>query len=208
VKLYTYFRSSAAYRVRIALALKGLAYESLPVNLIKGGQDEAAFRAVNPQGRVPALHVDGDVLTQSPAILEYLEECYPEPPLLPTEPLARARVRAACAVIACDIHPLNNIGALRYLKRRMGQDQTSIDAWCTHWIREGFSALEDLLQPGPFAFGSHPTLADVYLVPQVYNARRLNLSLDDYPNIAAVDATCSTLSTFVAARPDNQIDAA
>jgi maleylacetoacetate isomerase len=208
VKLYTYFRSSAAYRVRIALALKGLPYESLPVNLIKGGQDEAAFRAVNPQGRVPVLDVDGDVLTQSPAILEYLEECYPDPPLLPTGPLARARVRAACAIIACDVHPLNNIGALRYLKRRMGQDQASIDAWCTHWIREGFSALEDLLQPGPFAFGSHPTLADVYLVPQVYNARRLNVSLDEYPNIAAVDGACATLAEFLAARPDNQIDAA
>lgn len=207
VKLYTYFRSSAAYRVRIALALKGIAYESLPVNLVKGGQDEATFRTVNPQGRIPVLVVAGDVLTQSPAILEYLEERYPDPPLLPPEPLLRARIRAACALIACDIHPLNNIGVLRYLKRRMGQEQASIDAWCTHWIREGFNALENLLQPGPFAFGSQPTLADAYLVPQVYNARRLNVSLDDYPNICAVDAICATVPAFMAARPDHQVDA-
>lgn len=208
MKLYTYFRSSAAYRVRIALALKGLAYESLPIDLIRGGQDEAGFRAVNPQGRIPALEVDGELLIQSPAILEYLEECYPDPPLLPAEPVARAKVRAACALIACDIHPLNNIGALRYLKRRMGQDQVSIDTWCIHWIQEGFTALESMLQPDPFAFGSQPSLADVYLVPQVSNARRLNMALDNYPKIAAVDAVCATVPAFVAALPENQVDAA
>lgn len=207
MKLYTYFRSSAAYRVRIALALKAVAYESLPVNLLKGAQDEAAFKAVNPQGRVPAVVIDGDVLIQSPAILEYLEEVYPEPPLLPPQPLDRAKVRAACSLIACDIHPLNNIGVLRYLKRRMGQDQASIDAWYAYWVREGFNALENLLQPGPFAFGPQPTLADVYLVPQVYNARRLNVSLDDCPKIRAVDAACAAIPAFVAARPENQNDA-
>jgi len=207
-RLHTYFRSSAAYRVRIALALKGIAFEAVPVNLLKGGQDEDAFRAVNPQGRVPVLAIDGDVLTQSPAILEYLEECCPDPPLLPSRPLDRARIRAACALIACDIHPLNNIGVLRYLKRQMGQDQASIDAWYTHWIREGFNALEPLLRPNPFAFGPHPTLADVYLVPQVYNARRMNISLDGYPSIRAVDAACAEIPAFVAARPDHQDDAA
>ncbi len=161
MQLYTYFRSSAAYRVRIALALKGIAYASVPVNLLKGAQDENAFKAVNPQGRVPALVVDNDVLIQSPAILEYLEDCYPHPPLLPSLPLDRAKIRGVCSLIACDIHPLNNIGVLRYLRHWMGQDQASIDAWYAHWIREGFDALECFLKPGPFAFGQHLTLADV-----------------------------------------------
>ncbi len=207
MKLYTYFRSSAAYRVRIALALKGIAYEAVPIDLVRGGQGDPAFTAINPQGRVPALVAGDDVLIQSPAILEYLEERYPDPPLLPEDLLARARIRAACALIACDIHPLNNIGVLRYLKRRMGQDQASIDEWYTHWIREGFNALENILEPGPFAFGAEPTLADIYLVPQVYNARRLNIPLEGYPNICAADAACAALPAFMAARPDAQSDA-
>jgi maleylacetoacetate isomerase len=172
MQLYTYFRSSAAYRVRIALNLKGLAYDSLPVNLIKGDQSKGEYLALNPQGRVPALVVDGATLIQSPAILEYLDETHPTPPLLPSSALARAEVRAACALIACDIHPLNNIGVLRYLKRQLGHDQPTIDAWYRHWVVEGLAALERLVKPGPFAFGPQPTLADVYLVPQVYNARR------------------------------------
>lgn len=207
VQLYTYSRSSAAYRVRIALALKGIAYEPVAVDLIKREQEAAAFRSVNPQGRVPALVVDGHVLTQSPAILEYLEERYPDPPLLPPQPLARAKIRAACALIACDIHPLNNIGVLRHLKRQLNQEQAAIDAWYAHWLREGFTALEKLLQPGPFAFGPQPTLADLYLVPQVYHARRMAIPLDDFPKICAVDAACAALPAFVAAAPDSQIDA-
>ena len=205
MQLYTYFRSSAAYRVRIALNLKGLPYASLPVNIIKGENGRAEYRAVNPQGRVPALASDGATLIQSPAILEYLEEAYPSPPLLPSSPLARAEVRAACALIACDIHPLNNTGVLRYLKRQLGQDQAAIDAWYRHWVTEGFAALEQLLRPGPFAFGAAPTLADVYLVPQVYNARRFDVPLG--PNIAAVDAACREIAAFADAAPERQPDA-
>ena len=208
MQLYTYFRSSAAYRVRIALNLKGLSYESLSVNLLEGEQSGAEYKALNPQGRVPALVCDGEVLIQSPAILEYLEEVFPAPPLLPAAPVARARVRAACALIACDIHPLNNLGVLRYLKRRLGHDQAAVDAWYAHWVQEGFAALEQLLRPGPFAFGAHPTLADVYLVPQVYNARRLKVPLDPYPRITAVDAACASLTAFADAAPEKQPDAA
>jgi maleylacetoacetate isomerase len=208
MKLYTYFRSSAAYRVRIALNLKGLSYESAPIHLLKKEQSASEYLAVNPQGRVPSLGMDGMVLIQSPAILEYLEEVFPEPPLLPSDPLARARVRAACALIACDIHPLNNIGVLRYIKRAFGQEQAAIDEWCQHWIIEGFTALEQLIEPGPFAFGSTPTLADVYIVPQVYNARRFNIAMERYQKIAAADAACAALDAFTAAAPEAQADAA
>jgi maleylacetoacetate isomerase/maleylpyruvate isomerase len=208
MRLYTYFRSSAAYRVRIALNLKGVPYESIPINLLKGDQSAPAYAAVNPQGRVPSLETDGAVLVQSPAILEYLDETHPEPPLLPSDAVARARVRAACALIACDIHPLNNLAVLRYLKRQLGQEQAAIDAWYVHWIVEGFDALEKLLGPGPFAFGPRPTLADVYLVPQVANARRFKIALDAYPKIAAADAACAALDAFAAAAPERQPDAA
>jgi maleylacetoacetate isomerase len=208
MRLYTYFRSSAAYRARIALNLKGLTYESVPVNLLKGEQGAARYVAINPQGKVPSLQIDGTVLMQSPAILEYLEETHPEPPLLPRDPVARARVRAACAAIACDIHPLNNLAVLRYLKRQLGQEQAAIDAWYVHWIVEGFAALEQMIGPGPFAFGPRPTLADVYLVPQVANARRFNISLDPYPKIAAADAACAEIEAFAAAAPERQPDAA
>lgn len=208
MRLYTYFRSSAAYRVRIALNLKGVPFESIPINLLKGDQSAPDYAAVNPQGRVPSLESDGSVLVQSPAILEYLEETHPEPPLLPSDPVARARVRAACALIACDIHPLNNLAVLRYLKRQLGQEQAAIDAWYVHWIVEGFDALETLIGPGPFAFGPRPTLADVYLVPQVANARRFKISLNGYPKIAAADAACAALDAFAAAAPERQPDAA
>ena len=208
MKLYTYFRSSAAYRVRIALNLKGLAYESVPIHLLKKEQSAPQYLAVNPQGRVPALDLGDAVLIQSPAILEYLEEVFPEPALLPADPLARARVRAVCALIACDIHPLNNVGVLRYIKRAFGQEQTAIDAWYRHWIVEGFRALDQLIEPGPFAFGPAPTLADVYLAPQVYNARRFNIPMEPYPKIAAADAACAALDAFKAAAPEAQADAA
>jgi maleylpyruvate isomerase len=210
VKLYSYFRSSAAYRVRIALNLKGLVAETVPIHLQKdGGQNrKPEYRALNPQMRVPALALDsGDVLTQSLAIIEYLDEIHPQPPLLPREPLDRAKVRALAQLIACDIHPLNNVGPLRYLKNELGHEQPRIDAWYHHWILEGFGALEAMLAPGPFAYGNAVTLADICLVPQVYNARRLKAPLDHFPRIVAVDAACAKLAAFEKARPENQPDA-
>jgi len=210
MKLYSYFRSSAAYRVRIALNLKGLAYETVPVHLVKeGGHNRRPeFRAVNPQMRVPALVVPtGDVLIQSLAIIEYLEETHPEPPLLPKDPIARAKVRGLADIIACDIHPLNNTSPLRYLKREMHQEQSAIDAWYHHWVIEGFEALEALVTPGPYAWGSAVTLADVFLVPQVNNARRLKVPLDKFPKIVAIEAACLALPAFDRARPENQPDA-
>ena len=208
MRLYTYFRSSAAYRVRIALNLKGVAYEAVPVNLLKGEQRQEGYRAVNPQQRVPSLDIGGATLIQSPAILEYLDEVYPEPPLLPVGAADRARVRAVASLIACDIHPLNNSGTLGYLKTKMGHDQAAADEWYAHWVREGFDAIEALIEPGPYAFGSRITLADVYLVPQVFNARRFNVPLDAYPKIAAVDAACAALKAFQDAAPASQPDAA
>jgi len=210
VKLYSYFRSSAAYRVRIALNLKGLPYEMESIHLTKDGgkQFSDAFRAINPQMRVPALQLSGgEVLTQSLAIIDYLDEVYPDPPLLPAEALDRARVRAAAQVIACDIHPLNNLVALRYLKRNLNQEQPAIDAWYHHWVIEGFTALERMITPGPYCFGSHVTLADVCLVPQVFNARRLKVPLDAFPKIVAVETACLKLPAFDKARPENQPDA-
>jgi maleylacetoacetate isomerase len=210
VQLYTYFRSSAAYRLRIALNFKGLTSEVISIHLQKdGGQHKKPeYRAVNPQMRVPALRLDsGDVLTQSLAIIEYLDEIDPEPPLLPRDPVERAKVRALAQLIACDIHPLNNLAPLRYLKNELGQEQAKIDAWYHHWILEGFSALETMVRPGPYAFGGAVTLADVCLVPQVYNARRLKVPLERFPNVVAIDAACRKLLAFERARPENQPDA-
>jgi maleylacetoacetate isomerase len=207
MKLYTYFRSSAAYRVRIALNLKGLAYESSPVNLLKGEHRQDAYRIVNPHGRVPALDLGEIVLTQSPAILEYLDEAYPEPPLLPGDPVERARIRAVASLVGCDIHPLNNLTVLSYIKRQLGHDQAAVDEWYAHWIRQGFDAVEAMLRPGPYAFGAQPTMADIYLVPQVFNARRFEIPLDAYPNIAAVEAACAAHPAFRDAAPASQPDA-
>ncbi len=210
MKLYSYFRSSAAYRVRIALNLKGIAYETVPIHLIKDGghNRRPEFRAVNPQMRVPVLVTpEGNVLIQSLAIIEYLEEIHPEPALLPKDPIARAKVRALAELIACDIHPLNNIGPLRYLKNAMHQEQTAIDAWYHHWIIAGFEALEALLEPGTYACGDTVTLADLCLVPQVANARRLKVPIEGFPKIVAVDAACLALPAFDRARPENQPDA-
>ncbi len=210
MKLYSYFRSSAAYRVRIALNLKGLAYETTSIHLVKDGghNKRPEFRAINPQMRVPVLVTDaGDTLLQSLAIIEYLEEIHPEPALLPKGPVARAKVRALAEIIACDIHPLNNTSPLRYLKNQMGQTQDAIDAWYHHWIIAGFEALEALIAPGPYACGSNVTLADVCLVPQVNNARRLKVPLDRFPKIVGVDAACLALPAFDRARPENQPDA-
>ena len=210
MKLYTYFRSSAAYRVRIALNLKGIGYETVPIHLIKdGGRHRTAeYRAVNPQMRVPSLALDnGEVLIQSMAIMEYLEETHPKPPLLPSDPVARAHVRAFADVIACDIHPLNNTSPLFYLKRELKHEQPEIDTWYHHWIHQGFEALETLVRPGPYAFGKEVTLADVCLVPQMFNARRLKVPLDKYPKLVAVDAALLKLPAFDKARPENQPDA-
>jgi maleylacetoacetate isomerase len=208
VKLYTYFRSSAAYRARIALNIKGVAYESVSINLLKDEQRAKSYRAVNPQGRVPSLDTGDAVLLQSPAILEYLDEVYPEPPLLPVGAVNRAKVRAVASLVACDIHPLNNSSVIAYLKNTLGQDQAAADAWYAHWVRQGFEAIEALIRPGPYAFGSHVTMADIYIVPQVFNARRFNVPLDPYPKIVAVEAACAALKAFQDAAPANQPDAA
>jgi len=210
IQLYSYFRSSAAYRVRIALNLKGLTYETVPVHLIKDGghNRRPEYRAVNPQMKVPALITDtGETLIQSLAIIEYLDETHPHPPLLPKDPIARAKVRALAQIIACEIHPLNNTAPLRYLKNQLGQEQSAIDAWYHHWVLEGFEALEALIKPGPYACGKEATLADICLVPQVANARRLKVPLDKFPKIVAVDAACTALPPFDRASPANQPDA-
>jgi maleylpyruvate isomerase len=209
VKLYSFFRSSAAYRVRIALNLKELPYDTVPVHMAKdGGQHRSAeYRLVNAQMRIPALALSGgDVLVQSLAIIEYLDEVHPDPPLLPADALQRAHVRAVAQIIACDIHPLNNSSTLAYL-RKLNQDADVINDWYAHWIREGFNAIEEVIRPGPYAFGSQVGLADIFLIPQVANARRFKVPLDDYPKIVAVDAACMKVAAFNAARPDNQPDA-
>ena len=208
--LYSYFRSSAAYRVRIAFNLKGLSFDTAAIHLQRDGglNRKPAYRAINPQMRVPALRLDsGELITQSLAIIEYLDETHPQPPLLPRGSLARAKVRALAQLVACDMHPLNNVGPLRYLKNELGQDQGKIDAWYHYWVREGFDALEAMVRPGPYCFGADVTLADLCLVPQVANARRLKVPLDPYPRIVAIDAACAKLSAFEAARPENQPDA-
>lgn len=210
MKLYTYFRSSAAYRVRIALNLKGLPYEMVAIHLTKEGghQHTPEFHAVNPQERVPALALStGEVLTQSLAIIEYLDEIEPEPALLPADALARAKVRALAQIVACDIHPLNNLISLQYLKRVLKHEQSEIDAWYHHWVIEGFKAIEAMIASGPYACGAHVTLADVCLIPQVYNARRLKVPLEAFPKIVAVETACLKLPAFDKARPENQPDA-
>ena len=205
--LYDYFRSSASYRVRIALNLKGLPYDLQEVHLVKdGGQQHAAdYVALNPQGRVPALAEGGDVLKQSLAILEYLEEQYPEPALLPQDPVLRAKVRAAAHTIAMDIHPLNNLSVLHYLQQTLSVDDEQKQAWYAHWIQIGFRALEAQLQPtaGPYCFGKQPTFADVCLIPQMYNARRFNVDLRDCPTLQRIDDQCMQLDAFAQADPDN-----
>jgi maleylacetoacetate isomerase len=210
VKLYTYFRSSAAYRARIALNLKGLAFDTVSIHLTKDGgrQHAPEFRAVNPQKRVPALALDsGEVLLQSLAIIAYLDEVHPDPPLLPKDPIERARVRAVAQIIACDIHPLNNTGPLNYLRSAIKADRDAVQGWYAHWIAAGFEAIEELIKPGPYAFGPNVTIADICIVPQVANARRFKVPLDRFPNIVAVDAAANQLPAFDAARPERQPDA-
>lgn len=205
MQLYDYYRSSAAYRVRIALNLKRVAYTSREVHLLRDGGEhlKPEYRAINPQARVPSLMLDaGTVLIQSPAILEWLEETYPDPPLLPADPIARARVRAVAAIVACDIHPVNNLSVRNYLTGTLHVDQAAADAWYGHWILEGFRAIEALIEARPFCFGDRPTLADVALVPQVANARRSSVPLDEFPKIVGVDAACAEIDAFARARPE------
>ncbi len=213
MKLYTYWRSSSAYRVRIALNLKDVEYESVPVHLVRdGGQQKSAeFLKINPQGLVPAL-VDGDiVLNQSLAIIEYLDEKYPEPPLLPKSARARARVRGLAYLIADEIQPLNNLGVQQYLKHQAGLDQQQLDDWYRHWITKGFTALERLLsasaQSGQFCHDDTPGLADCCLVPQLYNARRYDCDLSAFPTITGIEKNCSRSVAFQKAEPENQPDA-
>ena len=207
--LHGYWRSGAAYRTRIALALKGLVYEQQGVDLRTGAQRSAAFVGLNPQGMVPALEVDGAVLTQSPAILEWLEETHPAPALLPAGPLERAQVRAMAALIGCDIHPLNNLRVGKTLRETFGADQAAVDAWAARWIVPGFEAMEALVarHGAGWCFGDAPTLADCYLIPQIYSARRFNVPLDAFPRLMAIDAAAAVHSAFIAAHPDNQPDA-
>lgn len=212
MKLHTYFRSSTAYRVRIALGLKGLQAEQLPVHLLKDGGEQfgAAYDALNPQHLVPLLEHDGMRLAQSLAIIEYLDETYPEPPLLPPDARGRARVRALSLAIACDIHPLNNLRVLKYLSREFKIPSDGRDAWYRHWIALGLEAIERQLagapETGAFCHGGTPTMADCCLVPQLANARANGCDLTPYPTLVAIAACCEELDAFAAARPERQPD--
>lgn len=207
--LHGYWRSGTSYRTRIALNLKRVAYRQAGIDLRAGDQKSPGYLALNPQGLVPALEVDGQVLTQSPAILEWLEERFPEPPLLPGSADQRAVVRAMAAIVACDIHPLNNLRVLKALKGDFHADQAALDAWAGRWITTGFEALEALIarHGGAWAFGDAPTLADCCLIPQVYSARRFNTALDGFPRIVAIEARAADHPAFAAAHPDRQPDA-
>jgi maleylpyruvate isomerase len=211
VKLHGFFRSGSSHRLRIALNLKGLTYEYIAVNLRSEEHLSPRYKALNPQGFVPTLEADGQVLIQSPAIIEWLEERYPTPALLPADSLGRARVRALAAIVGCDIHPVNNRRVLEYLRGPLRCDQVGIDGWCANWITAGFDAIEALLAAdrvrGGYCVGHAPTLADVYLVPQVESARRFKVDVSRWPRISAVDAACSQLDAFRLAVPALQPDA-
>ncbi|MEJ8569091.1 maleylacetoacetate isomerase [Elongatibacter sediminis] len=210
-RLHTYWRSSSAYRVRIALNLKALDYESVATHLAAGEQNSEQYLATHAQGLVPALEHDGTVLVQSLAIIGYLDRLVPEPPLYPADLVGRARVEAMCHALACDIQPLNNLRVLQYLKGELGQDADAVKAWYGHWIHQGFRALETWASEhsaqGRFVYGDAVTAADCCLVPQVYNARRFDVPLDGYPVLRSIDEHLRTLPAFVAAAPENQPDA-
>lgn len=213
MKLYTFFRSSASYRVRIALNLKGLTYEQAPIHLRRGGGEQlsAAYKAINPQALVPTLEDNGKVLTQSLAIIEYLEETHPNPPLLPKDPADKASVRSMAMVIACEVHPIQNLRVLNYVKKEYNQTDEQVNRWAQQWIDLGLSALEQMIvaqsKPVKYCFGAAPTLADICLVPQLGNARRYGCDLSRYPNILAVEKDCLALPAFANAAPEKQPDA-
>lgn len=209
MRLHGYWRSGTSYRVRIALNFKGVTYEQVAHDLRRGDQKDLAYLALQPQGLVPALEADGQVLIQSPAILEWLEERYPDPPLLPQDVWGRAQVRAMAAIIGCDIHPLNNLRILKALKNDLGADQAAINNWIARWISDGFTALETMTgdHGGAFLFGDGPTLADVYLVPQIYSAERFGVDLSPFPRLTAAAAAAREIPAFAAADPAVQPDA-
>ncbi|MBJ7310764.1 maleylacetoacetate isomerase [Rugamonas sp. CCM 8940] len=213
MKFYTYFRSSASYRVRIALNLKGLDYEAVPVHLLRNGGEQLtdAYRAVNPSALLPALEEDGVVLSQSLAIIEYLDETRPSQPLLPADPLGRARVRALAQTVACDTHPLSNLRVLKYLRGPLGLSEELKQQWISHWISEGMAMLEAHLardaQTGRFCHGDTPTVADCCLVPQVFNAQRFGVDMTAYPTVMRIHANCAALPAFIQAHPAQQPDA-
>jgi maleylacetoacetate isomerase len=210
MKLYGYFRSSAAYRCRIALNLKGIPHELEYIHLTKdGGQQKTdAYKKKNPQALVPTLDIDGATLTQSLAIIEYLDEVHPTTPLLPKDPITRAKIRAFALAIACEIHPINNLRVLGYLKTTLKHDQPTVDAWYRHWVETGLAACEAMLpnEAGPYCFGTTPTLADVVLIPQMVNARRFKADLSACPRLVAIDAACNKLKAFADAAPAAQKD--
>ncbi len=207
--LYGYWRSSASYRVRIALALKGLAYDQVSINLAQAAQTSVGFKLLNPQGFVPYLIDDTAGLNQSLAIIEYLDELYPDPPLLPGDALARARVRAAALQIACDIHPLNNLRVLKYLRGELALSQEVVDTWYRHWVEEGLGPLEEIAEgaTGAYLFGDTVTLADICLAPQMWNARRLQADIARFPKLVEIDKRLNALPAIAAARPEAQPDA-
>jgi maleylpyruvate isomerase len=213
MKLYTFFRSSASYRVRIALNLKGLDYEQIPIHLRRGGGEQFSptYKAINPQALVPALEDQGRTLTQSLAIIEYLEERYPKPALLPADPADRALVRGMALVIACEIHPLQNLRVLVHLKNNLRHSEDDVNRWAQHWIHLGLSALEQIvvagIKRGQFCFGDAPTLADICLVPQLANARRFGCDLSQFPTLLQIETHCAGLAAFANAKPENQPDA-
>lgn len=211
VKFYGYFRSSAAYRCRIAFNLKGVAPEYVPIHLRRGDQRAEDYLRLNPQGLVPALDIGWRVLTQSLAIIEWLDETHPEPALLPGDAADRAEIRAFALAIAADIHPLNNLRVLKYLKAPLGHDQATIDAWYRHWVESGLAACEALVtkegRRGPYCFGAEPSLADICLIPQLANARRVDSDLSACPTLLAIEAQCATLPAFADAAPEKQPDA-
>ena len=206
MQLFGYYRSTSSYRVRIALALKGLAFDNVPVNLLKGEQRSDVYLALNPQGRVPALGCDsGSMLVQSAAIIEYLEERYPQPPLLPAEAEARAKVRGVAAIIGCDVHPLHNVSVLNQL-RQLGLDEAQVNQWIAQWIGQGLAAVEQLIDDQGFCFGLAPGLADAYLLPQLYAAERFSVDLSRYPRINRVAALAAQHPAFIQAHPSRQPD--